>query len=327
MRRVKRCGDLLCAVLLILCGSATAAEDLPQVKNLKITILSTMLADRGIGEWGFAALVEADGQRILFDTGRFEDTVGRNAEALGIELGDVEQVILSHNHGDHTGGLLYLREQLRGDHPAALSRTHVGQGLFLPRKRSDGWYDKADFRAAYQALGGEFVVHDQPHALAPGLWLTGPVPRVTDEQNYGAGGLIRVGDEQQADNIPEDLSLVINTAQGLVLLSGCGHAGIINTMHQAQAAVRQAPVVAAIGGFHLLTASPAALSWTAKQMSGFGVQQFVGAHCTGLHSAYSLRQALQLPHNKAVVGSVGTIFTLDEGISPGLLERNLPLGF
>ncbi len=75
------------------------------VQNLKVTILSTMLSDEGIGEWGFAALVEADGHRILVDTGAKPDTVLSNARELNIDLSDVREVVLTHNHDDHVGGL------------------------------------------------------------------------------------------------------------------------------------------------------------------------------------------------------------------------------
>jgi 7,8-dihydropterin-6-yl-methyl-4-(beta-D-ribofuranosyl)aminobenzene 5'-phosphate synthase len=91
-----------------------------RVKSLKITILSTMLAEEGMGEWGFSALVEADGRRILFDTGLRPETVLQNARHLGIDLSGVTDVVLSHHHGDHTGGLLTLRREL-----AALGRRRA----------------------------------------------------------------------------------------------------------------------------------------------------------------------------------------------------------
>ncbi|MFL5515142.1 MAG: MBL fold metallo-hydrolase [Gemmatimonadales bacterium] len=85
-----------------------AHPPLHKVVSLKITVLSTMLADRGMGEWGFSVLVEADGHRILFDTGMHPQTVLDNARDLGIDLSNVTDVVLSHHHGDHTGGLVDL---------------------------------------------------------------------------------------------------------------------------------------------------------------------------------------------------------------------------
>src|SRR6185295_13501871 len=132
MRRVSRW-----ALVLLLLSSATAQAG--RVKSLKITVLSTMLADRkGVGEWGFAALVEVDGRRILFDTGARPRTVLENAAELKVDLSTVTDVVLSHNHGDHTGGLLPLRSELARKNPAALSRAHVGAGIFWSRPNPDG---------------------------------------------------------------------------------------------------------------------------------------------------------------------------------------------
>src|SRR6476620_4100680 len=103
------------------------------VKQVRITILSTMLADKGIGEWGFSALVEADSVRIVFDAGNRETTVLQNCKDLKVDLSNVQTLILSHNHDDHTGGWLSLRNAMKKIDPHALSITHVGQGFFDTR--------------------------------------------------------------------------------------------------------------------------------------------------------------------------------------------------
>ena len=118
-----------------------SADTRPEVHALKITILSTMLADEGIGEWGFGALVEEDGRKILFDTGARPNTVLENAKELKIDLSDVQDVILSHFHDDHTTGLMTLRREFAKRNPAALSRVHVGErhlsGTSGPQHESD----------------------------------------------------------------------------------------------------------------------------------------------------------------------------------------------
>ena len=156
-----------------------------RIKDVKVRILSTMLADSGIGEWGFAALVEADGHRILFDTGAREETVLRNAREMKIDLASITDVILSHNHGDHTGGLLTLRRELRKTNPAALSRAHVGDGIFLSRADTSGNEQNhlRNIRASYEALGGQFIVYQEPKQIFPGAWFTGPVARKYPEKN------------------------------------------------------------------------------------------------------------------------------------------------
>src|SRR5205814_7697770 len=92
-----------------------------RVGSLRILVLSTMLADEGVGEWGFAALVEVDGHRILFDTGARPNTVLENARELKVDLAGVPEVVLSHNHSDHTGGLLTLRRDVKARDEAALT--------------------------------------------------------------------------------------------------------------------------------------------------------------------------------------------------------------
>ena len=109
-------------------GAVPAKPPLHKVVSLKVTILSTMLAEEGMGKWGFSALVEADGHRILFDTGLHPETVLQNARELGIDLSSVTDVVLSHHHGDHTGGLLALRRELMKTSPTAIFPDSCGAG-------------------------------------------------------------------------------------------------------------------------------------------------------------------------------------------------------
>lgn len=298
-----------------------------EVASLEVTILSTMLTEQGIGEWGFAALVEADGHRILFDTGSRPDTVLQNARELGVDLSDVEEVVLSHNHGDHTGGLVALRREMKQNGLEAISRAHVGRGIFWERPNY-GWETMAAKREAFEELGGTVIEHAAAVQIHPGIWLTGPVPRPNPERNYGnpfnpdaPGGRVQSPDGLIEDNIPESMSMVINTPKGLVVISGCGHAGMINTLEHAQSVVGPADVYAAIGGFHLLHGSDEHLEWTAMKLRDLGLQNLVGAHCTGLEPVYRLRELLSLGRSHAVVGATGGIFSLENGIEPGALAR------
>ena len=296
-----------------------------KVSSLEVRLLSTMLtADEGYGEWGFAALVVADGHRILFDTGAHPDTVLRNARELHIDLSDVPDVILSHHHLDHTAGLVTLRQEYAKSNPAAVSRAHVARGIFVSRTAGDGREVNSMIaaKAAYEAAGGSFIVYDQARELFPGVWLTGPVPRKYPERNWSGKTTLRLGGGKTAeDNLPEDQSLVIDTAKGLVLISGCGHAGIINTLDYARATIRPAPIYAALGGFHLFEASDETLAWTAARLKEFGLRNLLGAHCTGIEAVYRLRQLTGLDRKTAAVGAVGGGFTLDRGLDPGSIAR------
>jgi len=290
--------------------------------TVRVVVLSTMLAEaEGVGEWGFGALVEADGRRILFDTGKFPDTVLRNSRELGIDLSTVEEVILSHNHIDHTGGLATLRRELAKSNPKALSRAHVGRGIFWERPDDEPEESALTVRKAYEELGGEFVEHAGPSEIHPGIWLTGPVPRVHPERNWSGVSTVRSPEGLVEDTVPEDQSLVIETDSGLVVISGCGHAGVINTLEYARKTVRHAPIHAALGGFHLFRASADDLVWTGAKLREMGLEHFLGAHCTGIEAVFRLRESAGLDRDRCLVGSVGASFELGKGIEPLDLAR------
>jgi 7,8-dihydropterin-6-yl-methyl-4-(beta-D-ribofuranosyl)aminobenzene 5'-phosphate synthase len=303
-------------------AATPAVEPGRRVKALKITVLSTMLSDQWIGEWGFAALVEADGRRILFDTGANPDTVLRNAEAMKIDLGTITDVVLSHHHDDHTGGLLTLRAAAAKRQAAGLATVHVGEGMFEPRRIDAGEINSMiAVRPKFEATGGTFVVHDAPTELAPGIWVTGPVPRVHPERNWRGGRKVQRNGAWVEDTLAEDMSLVFDTDSGLVVLSGCGHAGIVNTVDHARAKIRDAKIHAAIGGFHLLEANDEQLDWTAERLKAAGLENFFGGHCTGIEAVYRFRTLLGLDRPDSVVAAVGGYFVLGEGITPGALAH------
>jgi 7,8-dihydropterin-6-yl-methyl-4-(beta-D-ribofuranosyl)aminobenzene 5'-phosphate synthase len=317
MRSRSKAPLLVAWAVVMTVATASAAEP---AKAVKVTVLSTMLAGDprgGIGEWGFAALLEVDGRKLLIDTGARPETVLRNVEELGIDLSDVTDLVITHNHGDHTAGLVTLRRAFAKKNPTALSRAHVGKGIFNPRPGPGGRDSNGllPFKAEYESLGGTFVEHAGPVELMPAVWLTGPVPRVHPERNWGAPGAGTGAARPGEDTIPEDASIVVDTPGGLVLVSGCGHAGIVNTMEFARKIVRAAPFVAAIGGFHLFAANDATLEWTASKLREFGLQQLLGAHCTGIEAVYRLRTLVGLTRATAVVGAVGSSFTLGKGIT------------
>ena len=288
-----------------------------KIKDFKITILSTMLSDTHIGEWGFSAMIEADGQRILFDTGSRENTVLQNSRELNISLEKIDNVFLSHNHKDHTGGLISLRK----NYPTSFSNAHIGEGIFYPRPNSRGTeHYILKNKTTLETLGIDFISHKNPSQILPGLWTTGQIPRIYDEKNWSElGEIIDLNGNNLEDTIPEDQSLFFDTENGIVLVSGCGHAGLINTLEYVNKIIPNRPIYKIIGGFHLLKLNEDKLEWTAKKMEEFGVKFFVGAHCTGLNSTYSIRKFLNLSSKNALVGSVGTYIT-KKGVFPGYME-------
>ena len=316
----------LLAALVLAAPRLAVAQAAPkgQVRALKITVLSTMLVgDRtGLGEWGFSGLVEADGHRVLVDTGAHPDTVLQNARDLKIDLSDVKEVVLTHNHWDHTTGLLTLRRELMKKNPAALSIAHVGRGIFWSRPSPAGEDNPMiAIRKQYEATGGKFVEHDGAVEMFPGAWLSGPVPRKFPERNWSVSGKVETPQGLLEDTIPEDQSLVLKTARGLVVVTGCGHAGIVNILTYASQAFPNEPVDAIVGGLHLFSATDEQLGWTGDKLKEFRVASLMGAHCTGIEAVYRLRDRAGLTRKSAVVGTVGATYVLGEGIHPGPLAK------
>lgn len=330
MLRTNRRMTLTLVSTLVFGTAALASAQASRASQVKVTVLSTMLAGglAGMGEWGFAAVLEADGRRLLIDTGARADTVLKNAAELKVDLASITDLVITHNHGDHTGGLLVLRRELAKQNPHALSRVHVPKGAFYPRPGPNGREGNGllPLKAEYEATGGAFVEHATAAVLIPGVTILGPIPRVHPERNWGnprggPAGRVQTPAGLVEDNVPEDTSVVVDTADGLVLISGCGHAGIINSMEYARTAVRAAPIVAAIGGFHLFGATDESLAWTAGRMKALGVQHLLGAHCTGIEAVYRLRELAGLTRSTAAVAGVGATYTHGAGIDPTVLAR------
>jgi 7,8-dihydropterin-6-yl-methyl-4-(beta-D-ribofuranosyl)aminobenzene 5'-phosphate synthase len=317
---------MLTAMTFACCAAFGAGSSNSQAHALKVTVLVTNLGGdpyEGDGEWGYSALVEVDGHKILYDTGLSADLVLRNAKALKIDLSGVEDVVLSHNHYDHVGGLMSLRRELSKINPRAMSRVHVGAGIFEPR-----WSESGEdhnglrlIRAEYLATGGAFVVHDKPTELFPGVLLTGPVPRTNDEKNWTPGLSLDTPQGRREDNVPEDSALIFNTGQGIIILTGCAHAGIVNITEYARRIIGNKPIVAMIGGLHLFSASDQALAWTGAKLKSYGVLSLLAGHCTGIEATFRLRESLGLSRKTAVVSAVGSSFTLGQGIDPRRLAQ------
>lgn len=305
-----------------------AQEPRTTLDEASVTILTTNLADGGLtqGEWSFSAWIEVGGRTYLFDTGWSPDNVLRNAERLEIDLSTAEDLILSHHHADHTGGLETLRSELSRRNPAALSRIHVAPGIFASRPRPDGSEGNpmVALRERIEQTGASFIVHDSPTEIAPGVWVTGPVPRVHEERNYPVGPervFLREDGSTAPDIVPDSQSLVVVSAGGPIMISGCGHAGLINSLEYVNSRISDLPPQAAIGGFHLFAASSEVMSWTAQRIAALGLRHFIGSHCTGIESVYQIREQAGLSRETARVGAIGTRFETDRGIVPGAINR------
>ena len=311
-------------VLLVIAivGSVPALAGPYVNKDVEITVLSTNLAEfHGRGEWGWSALVKADGRCVLFDTGNHPDTVLENARALKVDLSCVTDVVLSHHHADHSGGVLSIYAAIGGD--GKFADVHVARGYFLERPRDDGSEGNIMIaaRRELEAKGVRFHIYDTATEVLPGMWVTGPITRVHPEKNYPTFFNVKTAAGIEVDWIPESQGLAILTEEGFVVVLGCGHAGVVNTLTHVQNAIDKQPIAAVMGGFHLFNANQETLDWVGEKLAEIAPRHVMGAHCTGVQPLYEIRRGAKLDRKHAIVGSVGATYHSGRGFTPGMLAR------
>lgn len=268
----------------------------------KITIVVDNRADQGLlYEHGFSAWIEIAGRRLLFDTGQ-GSVFASNLEKLGIDLGTADTVVLSHGHYDHTGGVplaiahaptaaIYAHPAVTG--PRYAIRDGVVKSIAIPE-------------AARRALerhrfGIRWVTRPMDLALTVGAGITGPIPRLTDYEDTG-GPFFIDKDSAHPDPITDDLSLWIRTNRGLVVVVGCCHAGLVNTLRRALELSGESRLHAVLGGFHLTEASERRLTRTMTELRELGPDLIVPCHCTGDVAVERFRQTFG---ERVAIGSAG----------------------
>ncbi len=259
----------------------------------KITVLSENSVVKSgtlLGEHGFSALVERDDDRVLFDTGRGYVLL-HNARVLGVDLGSIGKVAISHGHSDHTGGLgeLFQDGKRRNvyAHPDIFhSRFHeVSGGAPKP-------IGMPFCKSYLEGLGAVFHLSEEPQLICEGVMTTGVVPRRTPFET-GDTTLV-LGEEHGGgrDPLSDDLSLVVEGESGLIVLLGCAHAGVINILDHVRKMVPERPIKAVVGGTHLGKSGEDQMAATIEAMKGMGVEMVGASHCTGLAGSARLMAAL-----------------------------------
>ena len=285
-----------------------------------------------LAEHGFAVLIDlmVAGTRILWDAGITRIALLENAQRMKVDLATIDKIVLSHGHGDHTAavtdvlkaidvkpkskkwepgtGMDEMLSWVKGHrvpviaHPAAF-REHWGidkdgtrHGPYLPPPR-DEW----------EAVGAEMILSKGPYQLGPGCWTTGFVPRLSFEKSgRPSDHFYREGDAFIRDDLDEDQAIIINVRdKGLVIVSGCAHAGIVNTVNYAREISGVDRVWAIIGGFHLARSTDEEVERTVAEIKGYSPVLVAPSHCTGFQAIR--RFAAEMPA-EFVLGLVGTTY-------------------
>jgi 7,8-dihydropterin-6-yl-methyl-4-(beta-D-ribofuranosyl)aminobenzene 5'-phosphate synthase len=243
------------------------------------------------GEHGTAFLIETPEGRLLFDTGQSGAVLLHNAHSLGIRLDQVDALALSHAHYDHTGGLASFLDHGRPGLPLVASPD-----LFRPRYARRGDEQRPiGLRLAPKALVQWFDLRlsPAPTEILPGVWTTGEIDERPEFEGRSVQHVILVDGAWQPDPYRDDLSLVIERPEGVIVVCGCCHAGLLNTLEQAQRTFGK-DILAIIGGIHLAGAAPDVLARAVRRLQtinrGAAPQLYLN-HCTGEGAFLALAQA------------------------------------
>jgi len=216
--------------------------------DVKITILAEDTAGpRGtVGEHGLAIWIETDGRVVLFDTGQGL-ALRQNASVLVLDLSRVEVIIVSHGHYDHGGGLSDAIASCSSTAPVFLHPCAL-LPKYTPPDREIGIPRLAETQVS------RVIAIREPQQVLPGVWTTGEIPRLTAFEDTG-GRFYRDSSCTTPDPLLDDQALFLESSQGLVVILGCAHAGVINTLERVRQLSGTRKIHAILGGMHLLNAS------------------------------------------------------------------------
>jgi 7,8-dihydropterin-6-yl-methyl-4-(beta-D-ribofuranosyl)aminobenzene 5'-phosphate synthase len=259
-----------------------------------------------LAEWGLSILIEKSERSVLFDTGA-SISAAQNAETLGVNLSKIDTIVLSHGHFDHTGGLPFLLRKI-GHEVKVIAHPDI----WAPKYSRKSDHQESDIgmpcsREELEALGAKFELTKEPVKIEDNIFTTGEVPMLNDFETIDSTLYVKTGNGWQPDPLLDDQGIVISTAQGLVVIPGCAHRGLINTLYQAKKVSGQEKIYLVVGGAHLINASEEQIWRTISALNEMGVQKLATCHCTGMKANILLSQTFG---KNFILNSTGTIINL-----------------
>ncbi len=322
LSRVALAGTLAVLMTLLSYGCAPTAQNTANQPGAAATSARITILYDAFGkvagtkqDWGYAALVEVNGKRILFDTGDNPEVFAQNVKAKGVDLARLDFVVMSHRHSDHMGGLthllavnpkvkIYAPKEPFGVYGSSLPSSFYRKAESLPldmRYFNGAPPQTMVFGTAWPS--GNFELVDKTTEVAPGVWLIALVSDVPGTKEL------------------KELSLAINTPEGLVLVVGCSHPGILNIVEAATTASGNKHVQLIAGGFHLVVAQDDAIAKvTTSLRDTWKVEYIAPGHCTGEPTFVALSQAFG---NRYVYAGLGTVLILGPTVKP-MAQANEP---
>lgn len=272
-------------------------KNFDQVEKLKVTVLaedSVMYESPYLGQHGLALLVQvwrsAETYTFLVDVAQHPDALITNMELIHVDASAIDAIVLTHCHYDHTRGLARILKHIGKSNVPIVAHPDIFRLHFItsPELRHIGMSCE-DAKEQIEAAGGVLFLTHEPLQLFPGVNTTGEVKRQTDFEDPGIALKTIKNGKIQDDAVHDDISVVINVKdRGLVILTGCSHAGIINIARYAIEITQHDAIEGIIGGLHLIEASEEKIKRTVIELSKQDVKWIAAGHCTGFNAQRGL---------------------------------------
>lgn len=282
----------------------------PIIEKLELKVL---ICDRSKyinnlwSQFGLSILVDCyweDGEkrRILFDTGWESETLLHNMRKMDIRVESIDALVLSHCHYDHTGGLTELI-----NNPNAKFKLIAHKDIIRPvySMKPEIHYIGIDNKLISELPRERLMLLADATEIYNGIWITGTIPRITNFEKPEEDVYVLEDGKLVEDPEKDDMALAVDFGQaGIVVVSGCSHAGIVNTLYQSMSITSNKRILGVVGGFHLIDISQEVRDRTIEEMDKLAIERIWSGHCTGHEAEQLLRDRFGKRHDMFYTGDV-----------------------